>query len=154
MALEEGTQSCHGKMKLEGTFAGGLFTSMKIYRLFQANEKFEIEDSTVDNCDEETSSDIINREPEATDCSAVYTRCKGISRRLAENLSDSTFNHEKSEKTIVKRNALRANKTGEISLVAESRSVSAPFNLKRYVTKEGLHTYSLSETNIFGPNSE
>jgi hypothetical protein len=157
MANEYGAKSCHGKMKLEGTFAGGLFTSMKIYRLFQVDENFEpgafcggalnkeadvVADE--DDDDEDDGVDDVGASG-VSDCTPEYTRCKGISRRLAESLSDATFDHEKSDRTVVRRCALRANRTGEISLVTESRSVSAPFNLKRYVTEEGLHTFSLSE---------
>jgi hypothetical protein len=44
----------------------------------------------------------------------------------------------------VQKKSLRAARTGEISLVREFQSVASPFNLKRFVTDEGLHTFSLS----------
>jgi hypothetical protein len=158
MACETGPKSCHGKMKLEGLFSGGMFASMKIYRLFQNGRPAEsgaeapalagqdevvVEIGGGDDDDDDDDGSRTGFDLEST--SAVYTRCKGINRRLAEKIDTSSFDHENSRKTVILRHCLRASKTGEISLLRESRSLAVPFNLKRYVTEEGLHTLPLSE---------
>ena len=118
LANEEGEQSCHGKMKLEGTFRAGQFKAIKIYRLFE--------------------------ESEAGTGGAVYTRCKGVNRWLAKKLPDSAFDSNNLSKIVVHRSALRPNRTGEMLITHESRSLAAPFNLKRSVTADGYHTFPLS----------
>ena len=40
MADEEGADSCHGQMKCEGMYGGGLFKTLKIYRLYDKMEPY------------------------------------------------------------------------------------------------------------------
>ena len=40
MADEEGDSSCHGQMKCEGVYGGGLFKTLKIYRLYDKKEPY------------------------------------------------------------------------------------------------------------------
>ena len=40
MADEEGDKSCHGQMKCEGIYGGGLFKTLKIYRLYDKKEPY------------------------------------------------------------------------------------------------------------------
>ena len=40
MADEEGANSCHGQMKCEGMYGGGLFKTLKIYRLYDKQEPY------------------------------------------------------------------------------------------------------------------
>ena len=40
MADEEGLASCHGQMKCEGVYGGGLFKTLKIYRLYDKKEPY------------------------------------------------------------------------------------------------------------------
>jgi hypothetical protein len=155
MANEAGPLSCHGKMKLEGLFDGGMFNSMKIYRLFQNRLSSESSPSTAvlstsenDLDDEEEHDDHSFKDggfEEAEKSISVYTRCKGINRRLAEKIENSSFDHEQRQKTVILRHCLKASRTGEISLLRESRSLAIPFNLKRFVTEDGLHTVAFSE---------
>ena len=125
LADEQGTASCHGKMKLEGTFKAGHFKTIKIYRLFSDN----------DNTAAAAAADP---------SSAVYTRCKGVNRWLAGKLSDSAFDSDNLDKITIHRSALRPSRTGEMLIVHESRSLAAPFNLKRHVTRDGYHTLPIS----------
>jgi hypothetical protein len=160
MANEAGPLSCHGKMKLEGLFDGGMFNSMKIYRLFQKRLSSETSspsaavvstsEKNLDNDDDDDDDDHSfnggGGGGEETERSiSVYTRCKGINRRLAEKIENSSFNHEQRQKTVILRHCLKASRTGEISLLRESRSLAIPFNLKRFVTEDGLHTVAFSE---------
>ena len=112
VANEEGEQSPHGKMKLEGTFKAGQFKAIKIYRLFGEHEP--------------------------------YTRCKGVNRFLAKALPDAAFDAKNLEQIVVHRSALRPARTGEMLVVHEARSLAVPFNLKRYVTSDGIHTLPIS----------
>ena len=121
---EKAPKSCHGKMKLEGLFAAGQFKSMKIYRLYQKKEE--------------------EKETGCTRFEAAYTRCKGVNRYLATKLPDGGFNSSNPAPIVVHRNALRPSKKGEIFVSHEARSVSVPFNLKRYVTSDGYHTLPFS----------
>jgi len=132
LADERGSLSCHGKLKLEGLFRAGLFKTMKIYRLF--------------NDDDGDDDDLALLR-------TAYTRCKGINRKRAPFLPDACFdatttttaNAEEADtvtsRLTVHRRALRPAVTGEIHLVHEARSLAAPFNMKRYVTSDGLHTF-------------
>jgi hypothetical protein len=128
IADEAGAVSCHGKMKCEGVFAAGKFRALKVYRLYgspvEARQAGESEQQV----------------------QAVYTRSKGINRWLASQLSDEAFDSSYLDKVTVHRTALRPNRTGEILMVHESRSMTTPFNLKRLVdtASNGLHTYPLS----------
>ena len=111
IADEDSERSCHGKLKLEGTYRGGLFKTTKIYRLF-------------DEC--------------------VYTRCKGVNRYVAERLENRHFDVDWNSAVTVHRTCLRPTRTGEIVIASEARSLSVPFNLKRHVTPDGVHTLPFS----------
>jgi hypothetical protein len=128
IADEAGAASCHGKMKCEGVFAAGKFRALKVYRLYQ------------------TSVEARQAGESEQQVQAVYTRNKGINRWLASQLSDEAFDSHYLDKVTVHRTALRPNRTGEILMVHESRSMTTPFNLKRLVdvSSNGLHSYPLS----------
>ena len=122
VADEEGPISCHGKMKLEGTHAGGLFKTSKIYRLFSSPSA------------------------SAGDFNERYTRCKGVNRWIANRLDDDLFSTDNRDSVVVHRTCLRPARTGEIQLNHESRSLSIPYNLKRKVVGEkGIHSFAFSE---------
>ena len=121
IADESGDKTCHGKMKLEGTFKVGLFKALKIYRLFSSVE-FEKE----------------RREK------SCYTRCKGVNRNIATLIPNSVFDQERLNQVVVHRSCLRPSRTGEMLIAHECKSLAAPFNLKRYVTGDGLHTFPIS----------
>jgi hypothetical protein len=132
LADERGSQSCHGKLKLEGLFSAGLFKTMKIYRLFEHKG---------------SASTATSTSTEDADFCSVYTRCKGINRKRAPFLPDSCFEvpdlaepAETGSRLVVHRRALRPAITGEMLIVHEARSLAAPFNMKRYVTPDGLHS--------------
>jgi dolichyl-phosphate-mannose--protein O-mannosyl transferase len=115
-------------MKCEGVFAAGKFRALKVYRLYQ------------------TSVEARQAGESEQQVQAVYTRNKGINRWLASQLSDEAFDSNYLDKVTVHRTALRPNRTGEILMVHESRSMTTPFNLKRLVdvSSNGLHSYPLS----------
>ena len=122
LADETGSKSCHGKMKLEGTFVAGQFRTVKIYRLYKEEEEKS------------------GNEEESLKLQPAYTRCKGVNRYIATKLPNQGFDSQQPENIVVHRNALRPTKTGEIHIVHEARSVSCPFNLKRFVCDDGYHT--------------
>ena len=111
IADENSELSCHGKLKLEGTYRAGLFKTTKIYRLF--NE-------------------------------CVYTRCKGVNRHIAERLEDRHFDVGWNAAVTVHRSCLKPTRTGEIVIASEARSLSVPFNFKRHVTSDGVHSLPFS----------
>jgi len=115
IADEAAQQSCHGLMKLEGSYTAGLFKNLKIYRLYN---------SPLQGGGSETP----------------LTRCKGISRRTGMKLPDQIFRFDHRVRTVVHKTALRPSKAGEIWMRHEAKSLAMPFNLKRRVTKDGLHT--------------
>lgn len=121
IADESGDKTCHGKMKLEGTFKVGLFKALKIYRLFSSVE-FEKE----------------RREK------SCYTRCKGVNRNIATLIPNNVFDQQRLNQVVVHRSCLRPSRTGEMLIAHECKSLAAPFNLKRYVTEDGLHTFPIS----------
>ena len=121
IADESGDKSCHGKMKLEGTFKVGLFKALKIYRLF----------SSVD----------FEREKKEKTC---YTRCKGVNRNIATLIPNKVFDQESLNQVVVHRSCLRPSRTGEMIIAHECKSLAAPFNFKRHVTSDGLHTFPIS----------
>jgi len=121
IADEKGTLSCHGKLKLEGMFAAGQFRTIKIYRLYKENEELE-------------GKKMI----------PAYTRCKGVNRYIATRLPNESFDSIHPQSLIVHRSALRPTQTGEIHMIHEARSVTCPFNLKRYVCNDGYHTLPFS----------
>jgi len=114
LADESGTASCHGKMKLEGLFRAAQFKTVKIYRLYTA------------------------------DANKPYTRCKGIHKAIGERLPDQTFCSMIKDSRVVHRTVLRPSKAGEMFIGHESKSLSVPYNLKRYVTECGIHSFSFS----------
>ena len=121
LADEKGPTSCHGKMKLEGVFKAGLFKALKIYRLFN-NVNFE-------------------EEFEAKTC---YTRCKGVNRNIAKKVPNEVFNRQFLGQVVIHRSCLRPSRTGEMLIAHEAKSLASPFNLKRFVTSDGLHTFPIS----------
>jgi hypothetical protein len=121
IADEKGESSCHGKLKLEGTFRVGLFKALKIYRLFNSRQ-FK-EEQTKKIC---------------------YTRCKGVNRNIAKIIPNSVFDKSAADKVVVHRSCLRPSRTGEMLIAHECKSLAAPFNLKRHVTDDGIHTFPIS----------
>ena len=121
MADESGPDSCHGKMKVEGVFRAGLFKALKIYRLFNnVNFEEEFKDKT------------------------CYTRCKGVNRNIAKKVPNHVFKRQFLGQVVIHRSCLRPSRTGEMLIAHEAKSLAAPFNLKRFVTSDGLHTFPLS----------
>ena len=124
VANEEGPRSCHGLMKLEGTYRAGFFKNIKMYRLFQQPPA------------------------EETDDSEVYTRCKGVGRKTASHLDNAYFSQAVDPpKAVVHRSTLKPTRAGEIHLVREAKSLAVPFNLKRHVDSTGIHTVCFSLPN-------
>ena len=121
LADETGPLSCHGKMKLEGFFTAGLFKALKIYRLF--------------------SDTNFDREFTQKTC---YTRCKGVNRNIAKIVPNSVFHRDFLGQVVVHRSCLRPGRTGEMLIAHEAKSLAKPFNIKRFVTNDGLHTFPLS----------
>lgn len=126
VADENGPKSCHGLMKLEGTYASGLFKNIKMYRLF---------------------AEIPGQEETAEDAGGeIYTRCKGVSRTTATKLNnDYFFQAVKPPRAVVHRSTLRPTRAGEIHLVSEAKSLAVPFNLKRRVDSSGVHSTCFSK---------
>ena len=144
MADESGLASCHGKLKFEGIFDGGLFKTMKIYRLFN---KIAAGDVIVHGDDDDDDDDAATSE--ALELATAYTRCKGINRGAANDLPHLCFQtlnsgtaggNRRDERLVVHRKALRPAETGEMRIMHEAKSLAIPFNLKRYVTSDGIHT--------------
>jgi hypothetical protein len=121
IADEQGEESCHGKLKLEGTFRVGLFKALKIYRLFSTSD-FEEEQKN----------------------KTCYTRCKGVNRNIAKIIPNAVFDKDSVDKVVVHRSCLRPSRTGEMLIAHECKSLAAPFNLKRHVTDDGIHTFPIS----------
>ena len=115
MADESADASCHGQMKCEGTYRAGLFKTLKIYRLF----------------------DLLSE-------ARPYTRCKGVSRYLAEKLQDEAFDSRRTQPEVVSRTCLRPTASGQINLTRESRKLAVAYNLKRKVAPDGIHTFPVS----------
>jgi len=121
IADETGETSCHGKLKLEGTFKVGLFKALKIYRLFTTSQ--------------------FQEEQKNKSC---YTRCKGVNRNIAQVIPNAVFDKESVETVVVHRSCLRPSRTGEMLIAHECKSLAAPFNLKRHVHSDGIHTFPIS----------
>ena len=121
IADEQSDLSCHGKLKLEGTFKAGFFKALKIYRLFSTSD-FETERKN----------------------KTCYTRCKGVNRNIAKIIPNKVFDKESTDKVVVHRSCLRPSRTGEMLIAHECKSLAAPFNLKRHVTDDGIHTFPIS----------
>ena len=121
IADEQSDLSCHGKLKLEGTFKVGMFKALKIYRLFSTSD-FELERRN----------------------KTCYTRCKGVNRNIAKIIPNKIFEKDSTDKVVVHRSCLRPSRTGEMLIAHECKSLAAPFNLKRHVTDDGIHTFPIS----------
>jgi len=130
LADEQNALSCHGKLKLEGTFKAGFFKALKIYRLFSTAD-FETERQN----------------------KTCYTRCKGVNRNIAKLIPNNIFEKESTSKVVVHRSCLRPSRTGEMLIAHECKSLAAPFNMKRHVTDDGIHTFPISYVPD-GDNSE
>ena len=91
MADETGDSSCHGQLKCEGIYQGGLFKTLKIYRLFDV-----VSDAT------------------------SYTRCKGVNRFLADKLADLDFDPAHQHRAVISRTCLRPTASGQMALTQES----------------------------------
>ena len=142
VADEAADKSCHGQMKLEGTFQAARFKALKIYRLFSLSPNVDDDD---DDADDEVALDVhTNHHNRFTHLKAVYTRCKGVNRYLATKLPDSAFDSFVQEKIIVHRSTLKPLRTGEMLIGHEARSLSVPFNLKRWTTDDGYHSFPIS----------
>jgi len=74
----------------------------------------------------------------------AYTRCKGINRAIGERLPENCFDPFCLHNYAVHRTTLRPTKTGEIVVAHENRHLAIPFNLKRHVTQDGIHTLPFS----------
>ena len=121
LADEQSPTSCHGKMKLEGVFKAGLFKALKIYRLFtDVNFEQEFAEQT------------------------CYTRCKGVNKNIAKRIPNAVFERDFLNQVVVHRSCLRPNRTGEMLIAHEAKSLAFPFNLKRFVTADGLHSFPVS----------
>ena len=146
---ETSVLSQHGKLKVEGYFSGARFRALKMYRLYHDALTMDEPDSS-------------KRDSSCKD----ETRCKGVSRRVAAQLTNSVFKtltdngeadgipdqetgrddvrFEKKNRTLVTRTSLQPTLAGEIVIVRQSKSMNGPYNFKRYVTSDGLHTLPLS----------
>jgi hypothetical protein len=133
IADETGDLSCHGKMKCEGVYRAAKFKSLKVYRLYES-------------VDPQLGEEEGGRGGGGGEASAAaYTRCKGVSRWLATQLPEEAFEPGDLQRFVIHRTCLRPARTGEMLLAHESRSMTAPFNLKRLVTPCGYHTFPVSD---------
>ena len=144
LADEEAENSCHGKMKLEGTFAAGRFKALKIYRLFNSSADSGAGPPALSDLNLELESLAEKKLNRFERLAAVYTRCKGVNRYLTTKLPDSAFDSSELDRVVVHRTALRPVRTGEMVIAHEARTLSVPFNLKRWTTDDGYHTFPLS----------
>ena len=169
VADESGPRSCHGLMKLEGTYRSGIFRTVKMYRLFDETAlAAAAQEEEHQQEDDDSDDEIEHRETSAAAAAAAaaaaevgflssgvsqpYTRCKGIHRKTAEKLKDNVF-FQTSEpfQVVVHRSALRPTRAGEIHLTRESKSLAVPFNLKRRVDSSGTHTVCFGLPNSSPP---
>ena len=136
VANESGENSCHGKLMCEGVYQAAKFKSLKVYRLYGSGNTEDIDA-------DQTQQQQQQRLP-------CYTRCKGVSRWIATQLPEEAFLPENLERFVIHRSCLRPARTGEMLVAHESRSMTAPFNLKRLVTQCGYHSFPLSDS---GPSA-
>ena len=73
-----------------------------------------------------------------------YTRCKGVQKAIGERLPESSFDAFADDQRRIHRTVLRPTKCGEIIVGHETRSLAIPFNLKRFVTDDGIHSFPFS----------
>lgn len=119
--------SQHGKLKVEGTYRGARFRALKMYRLYPEGRSMDADCDSVD------------------EVAPAETRCKGVSRRVASQLEDSVFDPRTfNDKRVVTRTALQPTAGCEMEIIRQSRSMTGPYNFKRYVTSDGLHTLPFS----------
>ena len=116
IADENAILSCHGKMKCEGIFTAANFRSLKVYRLY---------------------NDLEQPLP------SQISHCKGVSTLTAVELPENMFNVFQEEQIYVTRNSLRPNRSGQILITKESKKLAIPFNLKRFVCADTIHTFPL-----------
>jgi len=105
----------------------GRSKNLKIYRLYQKEKK-----DAADDDDEEIFP------------AQVFTRCKGISRSTGSKLPDRDFDASDVCRTVVHRTTLRPSRAGEIFMCHETKSLAAPFNFKRRVARDGIHTFGFT----------
>ena len=83
-----------------------------------------------------------------------YTRCKGVNRHQANRLLDKHFDVEWNNATVIHRTCIRPSRTGEIVIANEAKKMSVPFNLKRHVTDDGIHTVPFSSIKGQGDDND
>ena len=132
---EDSKTSIHGKLKLEGVFCSGFFRALKVYRLF---EEVELEE-------ELELEEVVNeaRHPEMRGLKSVYTRCKGISRNLANLVETDQFapSPNSRENLQVHKSSLRPTRAGEMIIQLERKTLAQPYNYKRRVDEFGIHSF-------------
>ena len=136
---EKSESSIHGKLKLEGVFSAGFFRALKVYRLFQDSEMEEEEDFAETLAEEQDN--LEDPCPSMGHLKTVYTRCKGISRSLANLLQTKTFSPSCSQDLRVHKSSLRPTRAGEMTIQLERRTLAQPFNFKRSVCQDGIHSF-------------
>jgi len=137
LADESGPTSCHGKLKNEGTYDGGQFKAVKIYRLYN---KGNGEDEEEQELQLQAGSAFKHFKKSWL---VAYTRCKGVERRTADSLPNLSFDPDEPIKSVVHRTVLRPTRAGEMLMKLECRSLAVPFNFKRRVCDYGLHTFCI-----------
>lgn len=115
MADEQADRSYHGQLKCEGVYRGGLFKTLKIYRLF----------------------DPLGETP-------YYSRCKGVSRHFSDKLPLDSFDASQTASTVVNRTCLKPTPAGQILVASESKRLAMAFNFKRKVDRSGVHSFPIS----------
>ena len=78
-----------------------------------------------------------------SDWKVAYTRCKGVERKTANALTDDSFDPALPERSLVHRTVLRPTRAGEMVIKLETRSLAVPFNFKRKMCPDGLHSFCL-----------
>lgn len=129
---DQSETSIHGKLKLEGVFCAGLFRALKVYRLFEENEENNFLDT----------EDVEELCPSLASLKTVYTRCKGISRSLASKIDTSTFAPSLvgEESLKIHKSSLRPTRAGEMTIQMERKTLAQPYNFKRTVCPDGIHS--------------
>ena len=128
---EDSVTSIHGKLKLEGTFTAGSFRALKVYRLFSSEQLAE------------TEEEADPMYPDMSQLSTVYTRCKGISRGLANVVETREFGPSldfSSEILQAYKASLRPTRAAEMVIQLERKSLAQPYNYKRKVDEDGIHS--------------
>ena len=129
---ENSVTSIHGKLKLEGTFTAGSFRALKVYRLFSSEQLGERGPAEADPA-----------YPDLSQLKTAYTRCKGISRGLANVLETREFGPSldfSSENLQAYKASLRPTRAAEMVIQLERKSLAQPYNYKRKVDEDGIHS--------------